>query len=102
MPNACGLHLLTFRQVYQVADAVFYLHEYPKIVHGDIKGVSTGHLVVPASDRMLCYCAQCNVLIAEDGRALLTDFGLSMILEEMEGISSIPSSLKEGGRQVLW
>ncbi|KAI5987895.1 kinase-like domain-containing protein [Pisolithus albus] len=43
-----------------IAEGLSYLHSHPKgpIIHGDLKGD--------------------NVLIAEDGRALLTDFGLSI------------------------
>ncbi|KAI6132357.1 kinase-like domain-containing protein, partial [Pisolithus croceorrhizus] len=43
-----------------IAEGLHYLHSHPKgpIIHGDLKGD--------------------NVLIAQDGRALLTDFGLSI------------------------
>ncbi|KAI6045342.1 kinase-like domain-containing protein [Pisolithus marmoratus] len=47
-----------------IAEGLRYLHNLPKgpIIHGDLKGASPSE----------------NVLIAEDGRALLTDFGLSI------------------------
>ncbi|KAI6006315.1 kinase-like domain-containing protein, partial [Pisolithus orientalis] len=49
-----------------IAAGLHYLHNHPKgpIIHGDLKGA----------------CSSDNVLIAQDGRALLTDFGLSIHL----------------------
>ncbi|EJD47441.1 kinase-like protein, partial [Auricularia subglabra TFB-10046 SS5] len=48
----------------QVADAVCYLHESLGIVHGDLK------------------CE--NVLVSDEGYALLTDFGLSTFIDKPE------------------
>ncbi|TEB23289.1 kinase-like protein, partial [Coprinellus micaceus] len=46
-----------------VADGLRYLHTLePPIVHGDLKG--------------------CNTLVTDDGHAIITDFGLSRIIEE--------------------
>ncbi|KAJ7159610.1 kinase-like domain-containing protein, partial [Mycena filopes] len=41
-----------------------------------------------------------NILITDDGRAQLTDFGLSMILPEFEGTSYITNSSIRGA--VRW
>ncbi|EJD36212.1 kinase-like protein, partial [Auricularia subglabra TFB-10046 SS5] len=46
----------------QVADAVRYLHESLRIVHGDLK------------------CE--NVLVSDEGHAPLTDFGLSTFIDK--------------------
>ncbi|KLO13306.1 kinase-like protein, partial [Schizopora paradoxa] len=62
----------------QVADALAYLHSNdPVIIHGDIKGQ--------------------NVLISDNGSAILCDFGLSMILSEIAGVSATPSGVQDGG-----
>jgi len=55
-PHVNKLPLIT-----QIADAMSYLHD-ASIIHGDIKGS--------------------NVLVNDEGKASLTDFGLSFILQE--------------------
>jgi serine/threonine protein kinase len=58
---------------------LLYLHTLnPTIVHGDLKGVScllvTSFLVLTDTQE--------NVLVKSDGEAVLTDFGLSVIVED--------------------
>ncbi|KAG6336079.1 hypothetical protein ID866_3005, partial [Astraeus odoratus] len=49
-----------------IAKGLYYLHSHePPVYHGDLKG-------------------QQNVLISDDGRALLTDFGLSFLVKSFE------------------
>jgi serine/threonine protein kinase len=60
-----------------VADALSYLHGL-KIYHGDLKGVSR---------RPLALCSKldsskANILISQNGRALLSDFGASKLVED--------------------
>lgn len=59
----------------QVATAVEYLHTVHKMVHGDLK------------------CE--NVLIADDGTALLADFGLSTLIERTETSTRTDTLLRQ-------
>ncbi|KAI0077785.1 kinase-like protein [Panus rudis PR-1116 ss-1] len=62
--------------IHQIASGVAYLHNFnPAIIHGDLKGN--------------------NILIGDNGQALITDFGLSKIIEDMSesGTGSLASSL---------
>jgi len=73
--NPAANKLLLLRQV---TDALAYLHSNdPIIIHGDVKGQ--------------------NVLISQEGNAILCDFGLSMILCEIAGISALPTGVQDGG-----
>jgi serine/threonine protein kinase len=67
------------RQISQVADALSYLHDI-SIIHGDVKSVSVsvGFSSFPSSSVALHL--QSNILINDEGKASLTDFGLSIIL----------------------
>ncbi|EJD34402.1 kinase-like protein [Auricularia subglabra TFB-10046 SS5] len=56
-PGADRQHLVT-----QVAEGVYWLHEFKGLVHGDLK------------------CE--NVLINDDGDAVLADFGLATLIEQ--------------------
>ncbi|KAG1764885.1 kinase-like domain-containing protein [Suillus placidus] len=59
-----------FALIQQIASAVSYLHNcQPVVIHRDLKGS--------------------NILIGDDGQALLTDFGLSNVIEEV--LESEPS-----------
>ena len=64
-----------------------YLHGLePQIVHGDIRGVrkpaSFGHLMAHPTDQ------QANVLVTEDFRCVLADFGLSHVRESQAPVRS--------------
>ncbi|KAL4068811.1 kinase-like domain-containing protein [Scleroderma yunnanense] len=69
-----------------VAQGLSYLHS-SKIIHGDMKGASTLCFwgLVPLNDGI---SLQYNVLISDDGRALLTDFGFSRLENSSFSISS--------------
>ncbi|KAG8893177.1 hypothetical protein FRB99_002158, partial [Tulasnella sp. 403] len=61
------------RLVLQVAEGLVYLHKLePPIVHADIKAPNNPLL------------EQCNVLINDDGDAMLCDFGISKLLEDAQ------------------
>ncbi|EJD47437.1 kinase-like protein, partial [Auricularia subglabra TFB-10046 SS5] len=64
-------HLL----VLQVADAVCYLHAFLGIVHGDLK------------------CE--NVLVSDDGDALLTDFGLSTVIDKSDSDATTKTCIRQ-------
>ncbi|EJD39474.1 kinase-like protein [Auricularia subglabra TFB-10046 SS5] len=59
----------------QVSEAVEFLHSQHKMIHGDLK------------------CE--NVLVADDGRALLADFGLSIFIERTEGSTRTATALRQ-------
>ncbi|EJD06363.1 kinase-like protein [Fomitiporia mediterranea MF3/22] len=70
-PNANRYQLL-----YEIASGVVYLHGcLPKVVHGDLKG--------------------CNILMDADGKAIITDFGLSKVREVSDALE-LPSSCLTG------
>ncbi len=48
-----------------------------KIVHGDLKTVLLGDLIL-----VFLMFLQANILVSDDGHALITDFGLSSIAQE--------------------
>ncbi|EJD39449.1 kinase-like protein [Auricularia subglabra TFB-10046 SS5] len=59
----------------QVATALAFLHKTPRLVHGDLK------------------CE--NVLVSDDGTALLGDFGLSTFIERAETGSRTLTALRQ-------
>ncbi|KAL0948376.1 hypothetical protein HGRIS_010958 [Hohenbuehelia grisea] len=66
-----------FRLLAQIASGVAYLHGHkPMVVHGDLKGG--------------------NILIGEEGQALITDFGLSKVVEEMTDSMNLGTSFFAG------
>jgi len=56
-----------------------YLHT-SGIVHGDLRGVRKLKILL---DGMLMDVCQANVLISKRGKACLSDFGFSKVLEEV-------------------
>ncbi|KAE9392999.1 kinase-like protein [Gymnopus androsaceus JB14] len=67
------------RLILDVAEGLKYLHtcKPAPIVHGDLKGN--------------------NILITDDGRAALSDFGLSQVIEDLVGPTGITPSNTEAG-----
>lgn len=63
--------------IIQIASGIVYLHAFePVIIHGDLKGG--------------------NILIDEHGRPIITDFGLSQVIEDMSDTINIGSSFFAG------
>jgi serine/threonine protein kinase len=71
------------------------VHEHP-IVHGDLTPVS---LIYPCNEKA-DNSPKFNVLINNEGRAVLTDFGLSIILGGFTNVSCIYTDGKTG--MVAW
>ncbi|KAJ3740233.1 kinase-like domain-containing protein, partial [Lentinula detonsa] len=67
------------RLILDVAEGLNYLHtcKPAPIVHGDLKGN--------------------NILITDDGRAILSDFGLSQVIEDLVGPTGITPSVFAAG-----
>ncbi|KAF9496946.1 kinase-like protein [Pleurotus eryngii] len=71
-PNVDRLNLLA-----QVASGVAYLHSFnPAVIHGDLKGG--------------------NILIGDDGQPLITDFGLSKVVEDLSDSLHLGTSFFAG------
>jgi serine/threonine protein kinase len=69
-------HFLILTQIAQAASALSYLHSM-SIIHGNLKGVSSSaDLFILVSYRL-----QSNILINDDGVAVITDIGFSHVLQ---------------------
>ncbi|KAF8736484.1 hypothetical protein AX14_014467 [Amanita brunnescens Koide BX004] len=75
-PQSNRLHLIL-----GVAQAIEYLHKN-NVVHGDIKGA--------------------NVLIADDGRPLLSDFGRSRIINQRGFTTMVTGSIRYMAPEIIW
>ena len=79
-------------KVKDVCRGLRYLHTL-LVVHGDLKGVGTFTSVKAHLTRMN---TQNNILIDDDGHAVLTDFGLSKVIEELTGPTGNTTSMLGG------
>jgi serine/threonine protein kinase len=87
-------------QILEIALGVSYLHGFsPTIIHGDLKGVSAGQEPCTAFVKMIY--AQGNILVNEHGRAVITDFGLSRVLEEVSDSLSPGTSFFAGSTRYM-
>lgn len=79
--------LLPCLQIEGILRGLQHLHSNG-IIHGDLKAVC----IASAYERRLIQNVQANVLIGPDGKAVLSDFGLSKILEQQHsGYSTWPT-----------
>ncbi len=70
-----------------------YLHMQQFIVHGDLKGVRSCAYFV---DEMLLNQNKDNILITDDYRAVIADFGISFVMGTTTFATSSSSSRKGG------
>ena len=92
----CAYILLILAKIVDIAHGLCYLHNHPQgsIIHGDLKGVGGLVKIQIYSDVF----TKVNVLISDEGHALISDFGLT----QMIGSSfSMAASLPCGG-SVNW
>lgn len=75
--------------------AIFKVHSF-HIVHGDLTSVSAHFINYSA---YILISIQMNVLIDREERACLSDFGLSTIIEDVQGTTFLSSNL---GGAVRW
>ncbi len=71
---------------------MYYLHTL-SIVHGDLKGVRSGGYFL---DDMLLNQNKDNILITDDCRAVIADFGISFVMGTTTFATSSSSSRKGG------
>jgi serine/threonine protein kinase len=76
-----------------------YLHT-SGIVHGDLRGVRKLKILL---EGMLTDVCQANVLISKRGKACLSDFGFSKVLEEVcNGLRSLGIKMIESYHTTVW
>ena len=82
-PPHCARRLLP-RQLSDVAEGLNHLHSR-KIIHGDLKGVRD-HFRSRLATRLTL--RQSNILIDASGHALIADFGLALVTQDLDLIRS--------------
>ena len=92
----CAYNQLILAKILDIARGLRYLHNHPKgsIIHGDLKGVGGLVKIQIYSDVF----TKVNVLISDEGHALISDFGLSQII----GSSFDMTSSSPYGGSVNW
>ena len=94
VPGATTRSKYQISQLRDVANGLYYLHSYG-IIHGDLKAVSHSTLSqFSRNQSMIPMNAKANSLIDEDGRARLTDFGLTSIVGENKS-DTLPQVLNQ-------
>ena len=68
-------------QIFDIAEGLAYLHtSKPRIIHGDLKGVSTLAADSQLDTRVYTTTGcKVNILITHEHRACLADFGLASV-----------------------
>jgi serine/threonine protein kinase len=72
-PTSWPQNILIYLQILDVIEAIMYLHSLG-IVHGNIKGVRTMKHNIKFTCAISWHFLQENILISDEGRALVTDF----------------------------
>ncbi|KAG6886766.1 hypothetical protein C0992_002477 [Termitomyces sp. T32_za158] len=81
----------------QVADGLHFMHEYG-ITHGDLKGVRVVSLIKLPSDYLTYYVhSQGNVLISDNKKALLSDFGVSALQDSIKPVQATVDTTPKWG-----
>ena len=92
---SCLSHAHFWYQISDVARGLYHLHSC-NVIHGDLKGVcgcSTSRFTIVLTP------SQPNVLVDHSGNALIADFGLATVAQNLD---SIQSTTHHGGHTPRW